>query len=321
VGTDSITAGYGGDSNNAGSTSGVLSQVINGTFTFASTGPSSHAVLSGQETDTSAPYTFVATPTSGGGVFGAAVAFGCSFTPADPTLTNNSCVFTPTSIAAGAGATTVTMNITTKGPNTGVGTQIRRRRADNRSPLLPLTLPLAGIVVAGFAGRKVWKHSAVASLCVSLILLGVLVACGGNSSQPIVVGVNQGPALYPNYLVDNWTPQTQQFTATLTNTNNQNVSWTLSSSSSCAGTPSPCGSISSTGLYTAPTVAPGLPSGVTVTATSQADPTKVGSTTFNINPTTVPNAVTVPPTAGYTVTVSATEGSTTETAQVTMVVQ
>jgi hypothetical protein len=183
-----------------------------------------------------------------------------------------------------------------------------------------MTLPLAGIVVVGFAGRKVWKHSAVASLCVSLMLLGVLVACGGSSSQPIVVGVNQGTALYPNYLADSWPNQTEQFTATLTNTSNQNVAWTLSSSTSCSGTPSPCGSISSTGLYTAPTVAPGLPSGVTVTATSQADPTKVGTTTFNLNPTTVPNAVTVPPTAGYTVTVTATEGSTQVSPTVTLVV-
>jgi len=328
VGTDSITAGYGGDSNNAASTSTVLSQVINGTFTFTSTGPSSHTVLSGQETDTSTPYSFVATPTSGGGVFGAAVTFGCTFTPTDPTLTINSCSYsvnggpasTTATIPAGSSASTVTMNITTKGPNTGVGTQIRRRRADNRSPWLPMTLPLAGIVVVGFAGRKVWKHSAVASLCVSLMLLGVLVACGGSSSQPIVVGVNQGTALYPNYLADSWPNQTEQFTATLTNTSNQNVAWTLSSSTSCSGTPSPCGSISSTGLYTAPTVAPGLPSGVTVTATSQADPTKVGTTTFNLNPTTVPNAVTVPPTAGYTVTVTATEGSTQVSPTVTLVV-
>jgi hypothetical protein len=280
--------------------------------------------LAGQQTNTSSPYQFIATPISGGGIFGAAVTFGCTFAPTDPTLTNSSCVFTPASIAVGAGATPVTMTITTKGPNPGVGTQIRRRRADNRSPWLPMTLPLAGIVVAGFAGRKVWKHSAVASLCVSLILLGVLVACGGSSSRPIVVGVNQGTALYPNYATDSWPNQTEQFTATLTNTNNQNVAWTLSSSSSCSGTPSPCGSISSTGLYTAPTVAPGLPSGITVTATSQADPTKVGSTTFNLNPTTVPNAVTVPPTTGYTVMVTATEGTgttaVTATPNVTLVV-
>ncbi len=323
VGTDSITAQYGGDSNNAASTSTVLSQVINGTFTFTSDG-STHTVLAGQQTNTSSPYQFIATPISGGGIFGAAVTFGCTFAPTDPTLTNSSCVFTPASIAVGAGATPVTMTITTKGPNPGVGTQIRRRRADNRSPWLPMTLPLAGIVVAGFAGRKVWKHSAVASLCVSLVLLGVLVACGGSSSQPIVVGVNQGTALYPNYATDSWPNQTEQFTATLTNTNNQNVAWTLSSSSSCSGTPSPCGTISSTGLYTAPTIAPGLPSGITVTATSQADPTKVGSTTFNLNPTTVPNAVTVPPTSGYTVMVTATEGTgttaVTATPNVTLVV-
>ena len=324
VGTNSITAGYGGDSNNAASTSTALNQVINGTFSFTSDG-STHTVLAGQSTPTTSPaaYTFVATPTSAG-TFGATVTFACTFNPPDPTLTNSSCTFNtgqanPTQIAAGSGPTQVSLVITTKGPNTGIG-NVRsiRRRADNRSPWLLLTLPLAGIVMAGFAGRKVWKHSAVASLCVSLMLLGLLVACGGSTAAPILVGVSSGTALYPNYT--NWLPQTEQFTATVTNTSNTAVAWTLSSSSSCSGSPSPCGSISSTGLYTAPTVAPGLPSGITVTATSQADPTKAGSTTFNLNPTTVPNAVTVPPTAGYIVTVTATEASTQETAPVTLVV-
>ncbi|MGA7080541.1 MAG: protease pro-enzyme activation domain-containing protein [Terriglobales bacterium] len=312
VGSNSITAGYGGDSNNAQSTSLALNQVINGTFSFASTGASSLTVLAGQTTSTTGSYAFLATPTSAG-TFGATVTFACGFAPTDPTLTTSSCTFSPTSIAAGAGATTVTMTITSKGPNTGIGQpgqKIRQRRADNRSPWLPLTLPLAGIVVAGVAGRKVWKHSAVASLCVSLMLLGLLVACGGGSSPaaPIVVAVSPGTALYPNYT--DWPSQTESFTATVTGTNNTAVTWTLSSSTSSCPTPyttlSQCGQLSSTTAspvtYTAPTIASGLPSGIVITATSAADTTKSGQTAFNLTPATVPGT--------YTVTVTATEAAT-----------
>jgi subtilase family serine protease len=322
VGTNSITAGYGGDSNNAASTSIALTQLINGTFSFTSTGAASLTVLAGQTTSTTGSYAFLATPTSAG-TFGATVTFACGFAPTDPTLTNSSCTFSPTSIAAGAGATSVTMTITTKGPNTGTGQpgpKIRQRRADNRSPWLPLTLPLAGIVAVGFTGRKVWKHSAVASLCVSLMLLGLLVACGGNTAAPIIVGVSPGTALYPNDTADGWPSQTESFTATVTGTSNAAVTWSLSSSTASCPTPyttlSQCGQLSSTTTspvtYTAPTIAPGLPSGIVITATSAADTTKSGQTAFNLTPATVPGT--------YGVTVTATEGATSAPSGVSLVV-
>src|SRR5208283_4024271 len=99
-------------------------------FTFASTGPGSITVLAGQTTSTSTPYTFLATPT--GAVFAGSVTLGCTFAPTDPTLTTSSCVFTPTNISAGAGPTSVSLVITTVGPNPDAGVRIRRR-ADNRS--------------------------------------------------------------------------------------------------------------------------------------------------------------------------------------------
>ena len=329
MGTHSITAGYGGDSNNAASTSTALNQVINGTFTFTSDG-STHTVLAGQSTPTTSPaaYTFVATPTSAG-TFGATVTFACSFAPTDPTLTNSSCTFNtgqanPAQIAAGSGPTQVSLVITTKGPNRGIG-NVRniRRRADNRSPWLPLTLPLAGIVMAGFAGRKVWKHSAVASLCVSLMLLGLLVACGGSTAAPILVGVGSEPALNANGVSGSgWPSQTASFTATVTGTSNTAVAWTLSSPTTSCPKPftalSACGSLSSTSAnpttYTAPTIAAGLPTTVTITATSQADTTKSGSAPETITPTTVPGT--------YTVTVTAFEANTvvSATPNVTLVV-
>jgi subtilase family serine protease len=291
VGTDSITAGYGGDSNNAASTSTALSQVINPVFTLTGlTTPA--AVLSGESTTS----TFTVTAGAGASTFAANVTFSCSGLPANTTCS-------APMIAAGTQSpvTGETVTIQTTGPNQTPGAN-RRRRADNRSPWLPLTLPLAGIVVAGFAGRKVWKHSAAASLCVSLVLLGVMVACGGSSTPaPILVGVTTGTALYPNDTADGWPSQTESLTATVTGTSNTAVTWTLTpSSGSCAGTPSPCGSLSSTTAnpvtFTAPTIASGLPTSIIVTATSAADTTKQGSTTVTLDPATVPgtyNNVTV----------------------------
>jgi hypothetical protein len=67
----------------------------------------------------------------------------------------------------------------------------------------------------------------------------------------------------------------QQFTATVTGSSNTAVSWSLSGIG-CAG--SACGTISPSGLYTAPSTVPS-PAFVTVTATSAADNTKSGSAT------------------------------------------
>ena len=69
------------------------------------------------------------------------------------------------------------------------------------------------------------------------------------------------------------TSKTQQFTATVGGTTNTAVAWTLTGSG-CTGTA--CGTISSTGLYTAPTAAPS-PATVMVNATSQAS-TSVSAT-------------------------------------------
>src|SRR5580658_2648078 len=299
VGSDSITAVYGGDSNNASSTSSVLNQVITGTFSLSTPTPPP-AVLSGGFTTS----TFTVTPTGTGvTTFGANVSFTVSGCPANAT-----CTLSTNPILAGAGTTTETLTIQTTGPNPDSQGGIRRRRADNRpdnrSPWLPLSLPLAGIVMAGFAGRKVWKHSAVASLCVSLILLGLLVACGGSSTAP-PIAVTVGPqatTLFPNYAPDAWPNQTQTFTASVTNTTNTAVTWNVTTTNG--------GTITSAGVYTAPTIAVNLPTTATVTATSQADSTKVGMAVVNITPSTVPTAVVGSP---YSITVTATEGATQNT--------
>ena len=195
---------------------------------FTWVGGGAHTVLAGQ---TTLAYNFTATP-AGGATFTTPVTFACSNVP-DATVT---CAFIPAQIAAGAGATPVSLTITTTGPNPGIGTT-KSKRADNRSPWLPVTLPLAGIVMVGLAGKKVSRHSTVAGLCVSILLMGLLVACGGGGSgappppPPVTVTVSPSTTvnLYANEAGNAWPVNlTQQpFTAVVNNSSNQSVTWSV----------------------------------------------------------------------------------------------
>jgi hypothetical protein len=96
---------------------------------------------------------------------------------------------------------------------------------------------------------------------------------------------------------------TAQFTAAVSNTSNQTVTWSASP-----------GTITSTGLYQAPAVATGT--SATVTATSNADPTKSGKASVTIKPLGLPVAVTTTSISGatsgaaYSATLAATGGTT-----------
>jgi Fe-S cluster assembly iron-binding protein IscA len=70
----------------------------------------------------------------------------------------------------------------------------------------------------------------------------------------------------------------QQFTANVTGTSNTALIWTVSGVGCVAGS---CGTISTSGLYTAPAAVPNPPQ-ATVKATSVADPTKSASATVDI---------------------------------------
>ena len=268
-------------------------------FTWVIIGSNTETVLAGQ----SATYSLTATPL-GSGTFTSDVTISCGNT--NPALTT--CGFDK-QIHAGDPATTVMLTITTTGPLQGT---VSPRRADNRGPWLPLTLPLAGVLIMGTVGRRVSRHSARAGLCVSLMLLGLLVACGGGGSSapppppPVSVTVAPGvPAsLFPNQA--GWPSQTAQFTATVNNTSNKAVTWAVT------GAPAN-GTIDANGLYTAPTLVPGLPATVNVTATSQADATKSGSRSETLS---VPTAL-----GTYTVTVTATEGVVSHSQNVSLTVQ
>jgi len=85
---------------------------------------------------------------------------------------------------------------------------------------------------------------------------------GGSASSPSQIAVSVSPSTISLH-----SSGQQQFTAAVTNSSNQAVNWTVVPNG--AGT----GSISSGGLYTAPSTTP-VQQTVTVVATSQADPSK-----------------------------------------------
>jgi subtilase family serine protease len=300
-GTHSITATYAGDTDNAGSTSDPLTQLITPpTFTLST--PSTPAtVLSGQSTTS----TFTVTATGTGvTTFAGDVTFACSGLP-DATVICSA----PTISAGTPSPVTETLTITTTGPNSNNAPRLQqRRRADNRLRWLPLAFPLAGIVMFGFAGRKLSKYSVAISLC-TLMLLGLLVACGSSSSPPISVSVSgSSSSIFPQNA--GWTNTTATFTATVSNdSGNKGVTWTVTTANG--------GTIQATdgthATYTPPTIAAGLPASVTIKATSVADSSKSGSGSIRLTPTTVPGA--------YNLTVVATESTTQNSKPVTLTVQ
>jgi hypothetical protein len=86
--------------------------------------------------------------------------------------------------------------------------------------------------------------------------------------------------------------QTQPFTATVTGSTNQSVTWSVS----CAAGGAACGSIDSgSGLYTAPAVPPSSDNTVTVKASSVATPSGTGSASVTvISPVPVLNSISPP---------------------------
>jgi hypothetical protein len=105
------------------------------------------------------------------------------------------------------------------------------------------------------------------------------VGCGGsNAEQPTIASSEVAVSVDPP-AVSLSVSQTQQFTATVTSTSNKNVTWDVNG---VAGGTATVGTISSSGLYTAPAQVPS-PAQVTVNATSMADPTKSDSANVTIS--------------------------------------
>ena len=150
----------------------------------------------------------------------------------------------------------------------------------------------------------------LAALSMVAFLVLAMAACGGSGSSSISnpVTVMVTPNSSP---LNAQAGQTIQFTASVTNTTNTAVTWQVNS---VTGGDTTHGTISTAGLYTAPSVIPN-PATVTVTAISKADTTASQSVTATIVPCTSvcvsPSAASVA--AGATQTFAATMGGVADT--------
>jgi len=294
-GNYNITATYSGDGNYANAPTSNSAPITIADFTVPATLAAPHNANPGQSTSTT-----MALAPVGASTFSATVTYSCSA----GLPTGASCSFNPVSgqIGAGSSATSVTITVQTTGPFTGTAAPGARHKllGQKQRLWLPLSLPLAGIVLVGLAGRSLPRRYKIVGLCVALTLTGFLVACGGGSSSPppppITVTVTPSPVntLYPN--LAGAPTQSVNLTASVGNTTNQAVTWAISANKTddmvnSTGT--------STATYTAPSAVP--PGAVTVTATSQADATKTGNATINIQTPT--------PAGTYPITVTVTEGT------------
>ena len=239
-----------------------------------------------------------------GGTFTSNVTYTCSSgLPAGAT-----CSFMPPQITAPTSAPqTVTITVQTAGPFTGAAGSVRqgatpRKVVGQKQRLwLPLSLPLAGIMLVGLVGGKLPRRYKIIGLCLAMAVTVFLVACGGGSSSPpppptvsVTVSPHTVNTLYPN--LSGAPAQTQQFMATVNNSTSQSVTWAVTGGSAN-------GTIDQTGLYTAPTTLP-TPTNVTVTATSAAA-TSPGTATVNL--------LTPTPSGTFPVTVTIMEGTVVKT--------
>jgi hypothetical protein len=167
---------------------------------------------------------------------------------------------------------------------------------------LPLIYPIESMSIP--ASEVPLRESKLQARYRAIVLLGLipLAGCiahapgsgGGGQQKQILVTVSPSPQSVA-------VGAKQQFTASLLNTSNQNVSWSLAlgPNSTSPATSSELGSIDANGMYTAPPTVPACAGGVSpceiqvaVTATSQADSTASGQAlanvhiTISISPTT-----------------------------------
>ena len=121
------------------------------------------------------------------------------------------------------------------------------------------------------------KNLMFAVVLFSLALAGGCAKGGNGEGSGVAVSVTDAGSLNVFYVT-----QVEQFTATVTGTSNTAVTWTLTQGGTdCTNNAALCGSIDSTGKYTAPSTAPATPK-ITVTATSQADTTKSDAVTISV---------------------------------------
>ncbi len=123
-----------------------------------------------------------------------------------------------------------------------------------------------------FHSREALSKSLIATIF-ALLVCGCSGRLSTNPQPPLVVAVTLTPTTASLAI-----GATQQFTDTVTGSSNTGVTWSVNCLN---GGNSTCGTISNSGLYTAPNTL-SSPGPVTVTVISQADSTKLASATVTL---------------------------------------
>lgn len=110
-------------------------------------------------------------------------------------------------------------------------------------------------------------------------LLAIIIAAASVACESKQAGSEISVTLIPD-AVDVLATQSVQFTATVRNSTNTEIVWSLPGTGCGSGA---CGTISSAGLYTAPEIVPN-PAVVTVKAASAADPSRAAKATITLHP-------------------------------------
>lgn len=169
------------------------------------------------------------------------------------------------------GTGSCSVQVTAAAPSTGMSIQLK-------SSSTGVSVP-ASVAVPSGSTNAPFAVSASSGLSSQVVTLTATYNQVSKSAQlqvqapTPVVAVAVAPAS-----VSLQTDATQQFTASVTGASNTAVSWKVSGSG-CSGTA--CGTITSTGSYTAPAAVPS-PANVTITVTSQQDTTKSASASVGI---------------------------------------
>jgi len=253
-----------------------------------------------------ANYSVVVSPV-GAATFATAVSFACTGLPAGASCSN------PTIPAGTSGVQTVTVAISTA----GAGTALIRPSAENRGlgPPFWLWLPTAGMVIGGLARRPSRKRKTSAVLASALVFASAMIAisCGGSGNSGGGSGGGGGGAVVVSvspHSASKFPTEQQQFTASVSGTSNTQVTWQVNGATE-PNVDTGAGTIDHTGMYKAPSVVPTPNLPILVSAISQADVMKSDTAMVTIKA----------PSWTYTVTITATVGSLTQSTTAVLVVE
>ena len=170
-GTHSITAVYGGDANNLGSTSNAVAVTVNpATFTFSAS-PTSQTISSGA----SGSYTLTVTPS---GSYTSQISFSCAFSP------SSSATCAASAVTPNANTTTTTLKISGATPAAAV-VRAANIGAHSLPPLYGFLMPMGviGLFLIAVGRRSEVKQLRRSLLMGTLLLVGVtLFGCGGSTT-------------------------------------------------------------------------------------------------------------------------------------------